>query len=54
MIALKYKVIRTDFEHLEELLNNFDREYPYYHLYQILSEHSCDGSLAVVILEQND
>ena len=54
MRAEEYKVIRTDFEHLEELLNNFDREYPYYHLYQILSEHSYNGALAVVILEQND
>ena len=53
-MAEEYKVIRTDFEHLEELLNNFDREYPYYHLYQILSEHSYDSALAVVILERND
>ncbi len=48
-----YKVIRTDFEHLEEFLNSLDdvgSEYFEYYIYQILAEHSYDGSLAVVIL----
>lgn len=50
MTLTNYKVIKTDFDHLEELLNNLYKYYPQYHIYQILPEHSYDGALAVVIL----
>ena len=48
----KYKVIKTDFDHLEGFLNSLDDEYPLYGVYQILHEHRYDGTLAVVILER--
>ncbi len=51
----QFKVIRTDFEHLEEFLNslnNADSEYDGYYIYQILAEHSHNGALAVVILAE--
>lgn len=47
----EWKVIRTDFEHLENLLNS--GVYPEYHIYQILPEHSYNGALAVVILKKD-
>ena len=53
MTYRKYKVIRTDFECLEVFLNRIRANYVDYHLYQVLSEHSADGSLAIVILENN-
>lgn len=49
-----YKVVRTDFGSLENLLNILDVEYPDFHLYQVLPEHSYDGALAVVILKRNE
>ena len=46
-----FKVIRTDFENLENLLNSISSNaYDGYYIYQILAEHSYDGALAVVIL----
>lgn len=53
----QFKVIRTDFEHLEKLLNEFadvNSEYSDYHIYQILAEHCYNGALAVVILTKGD
>ena len=47
----EWKVIRTDFENLENLLNS--GEYPEYHIYSILAEHCYDGALAVVILKKD-
>ena len=47
----RFKVIKTDFNNLENLLNKLDEHYPKYNLYQILPEHSYDGALAIVILE---
>lgn len=49
-MANEFKVLRTDFEHLEGLLNSLEAEYEEYYIYQILAEHSYDGALAVVIL----
>ena len=46
----EFKVIRTDFNHLEKFLNNFYKEFPHYYLYKILSEDSGHETLAVVIL----
>ena len=54
MTEYKFKVIRTDFDHLENWLNNLYELYPNYHIYQILPEHSYDGALAVVILELDE
>ena len=51
MTLTNYKVIKTNFDNLEMLLNNLYLEFPQYHIYQILPEHSYDGALAVVILE---
>lgn len=53
----QFKVIRTDFEHLENLLNEIvdvNSEYSDYYIYQILAEHCYDGALAVVILTKGD
>ncbi len=50
MTLTTYKVIKIDFDNLEELLNNLYLTHPQYHIYQILPEHSYDGALAVVIL----
>lgn len=47
----EWKVIRTDFEHLEKLLNS--GVYPNYHIHQILAEHCYDGANAVVILKKD-
>ena len=47
----QYRVVKSDFDNLEELLNNLDELFPHYHIYQILPEHSYDGALAVVVLE---
>lgn len=47
----EWKVIRTDFDNLEKLLNSGD--YPHYHIYQILPEHSYDGDFAIVILKKD-
>ena len=50
-----FKVIRTDFENLENLLNSISNNaYDGYYIYQILAEHSYDGALAVVILVRGD
>lgn len=54
MFSDEYKVIRTDFDHLERFLNNYYQEFPHYHLYQILPEHCYDGAFAIVILEYGD
>ena len=50
----EFKVIRTDFEHLEGFLNSLETEYEEYYIYQILAEHCYDGALAVVILARRD
>lgn len=47
----EFKVIRTDFNHLEKFLNNYYKEFPHYYLYKIFSEDSGYGTLAVVILK---
>ena len=47
----EWKVIKTDFDNLENLLNS--GEYPDYYICQILPEHSYDGDLAVVILKKD-
>ena len=47
----QYRVVKTDFNDFENLLNNLNELYPHYHIYQILPEHCYDGALAVVILE---
>lgn len=49
----KYKVEKMDFNDLEKFLNNFLKEFPNYHIYQILPEHCYDGAFAVVILEHD-
>ena len=51
-----FKVIRTDFEHLEGFLNSLkdEEEYKGYYIYEILAEHCYDGALAVVILTRGD
>jgi hypothetical protein len=49
-MANEFKVIRTVFENLENLLNSLETQYEGYYIYQILPEHSYDGALAVVIL----
>ena len=50
-----FKVIRTDFENLENLLNSISSNaYDGYYIYQILAEHCYDGALAVVILVRSD
>jgi hypothetical protein len=46
-----YKVLKTDFNHLEELLNSLYVNYTGWSLYQIIPEHCYDGALAVVILQ---
>jgi hypothetical protein len=51
MFVTEYKVIRVDFDSLENFLNNYYREFPQYHLYQILPEHCYDGAFAIVVLE---
>lgn len=48
----EYKVIKTDFDHLEGFLNSLYKEYPLHHIFQILPEHCYDGTLAVVILKR--
>ena len=53
----QFKVIRTDFEHLENLLNEIadgNPEYIDYYIYEILAEHCYNGALAVVILTKGD
>jgi hypothetical protein len=53
----QFKVIRTDFEHLENLLNEIadvNSEYSDYYIYQIFAENCYDGALAVVILTKGD
>lgn len=52
MMESQYKVIKTDFDHLESLLNSLYMDYPEYCIYQILPEHCYDGTLAVVILKR--
>lgn len=47
----RFKVLKTDFDNLEEVLNKIELKFPEYNIYQILPEHSYDGALAVVILE---
>ena len=51
MAKNKYKVIRTDFDSLEWLLNSIEKDYPQYYIKQILSKHYLDGAIPVVILE---
>lgn len=53
MFITEYKVIKTDFTNLEDVLNSLYINYPRYYLYQILSEHSYDGALAIIILKLN-
>jgi hypothetical protein len=53
MFLTEYKVIKTDFNNLEDVLNSLYINYPQYYLYQILPEHSYDGALAIVILKLN-
>lgn len=47
-----YKVVKMDFNDLERFLNNYHKEFPNYHIYQIVPEHCYDGAFAVVILER--
>ena len=54
MYETKYKVIKIDFDHLEDFLNSLYMEYPFYYIDQILPEHRYDGTLAVVILKHCD
>lgn len=49
-----YKVKKMDFNDIEYFLNNYHKEFPHYHLYQIIPKHCYDGALAVVILEHDD
>ena len=47
-----YRVVKMDFNDLERFLNNYYKEFPNYHIHQILPEHCYDGAFAVVILER--
>ena len=49
----KYIVFRTDFEHLEQLLNKCAADYPNHSLYQIIPESKYDGAILSVILERH-
>ena len=52
-MAKNYRVLKMSFEALEDFLNSLagvNSEYNDYYIYQILEEHTSNGSLAVVIL----
>lgn len=51
-IKILYKVLKTDFNHLEEVLNSIDKDYEEWDLYQILPEHCYDGAFAIIVLQQ--
>lgn len=53
MIKTNYKVRMVGFDSLEYFLNNYYKEFPNYHIYQIIPKHCYNGALAVVILEHN-
>jgi hypothetical protein len=48
----EFIIIRTDFRGLEDVLNTIEEKYPLYSIFQILTENSYSGSLAVVILKK--
>ncbi len=50
---MEFKVIRMDFDNLENFLNNYYLEFPHYDIYEIIPEHYYAVSFAVVILKLN-
>ena len=52
-MAMEFKVIRMDFDNLENILTIYYLKFPHYDIYEIIPEHSYDGAVAVVILKLN-